>query len=153
MIRWELCVALCLVAPAWAGEADSLARAIRENSFDREECYRVRDLSLTIEDIKIYLTDGHVIFSRPVGGKRIAAVFVADVEGGDAEVILCERPILRYACAGSRETRDRPVQVCVQVCGRGHACPAKAGEVARVTPTRSPPDIRAARTRNFSDQL
>jgi hypothetical protein len=88
MVRWELVVALCLVAPVWAGEADSLARAIRENSFDREECYRVRDLTLAIEDIKIYLTDGHLIFSRPVGGKRIAAVFVADVEGGDAEVIL-----------------------------------------------------------------
>jgi hypothetical protein len=88
MIRWELAVALCLIAPVWAGEADSLARAIRENSFDREECYRVRDLTLAIEDIKIYLTDGHLIFSRPVGGRRIAAVFVADVEGGDAEVIL-----------------------------------------------------------------
>jgi hypothetical protein len=88
MVRWELAVALCLAAPVWAGEADSLARAIRENSFDREECYRVRDLSLTVEDIKIYLTDGHLIFSRPVGGQRIAAVFVADVEGGDAEVIL-----------------------------------------------------------------
>ena len=88
MVRWELGLALCLAAPVWAGEADSLARAIRENSFDREECYRVRDLTLAIEDIKIYLTDGHLIFSRPVGGKRIAAVFVADVEGGDAEVIL-----------------------------------------------------------------
>jgi len=80
--------ALCLAAPVWGGEAENLARAIRENSFDRQECYRVRDLSLAIEDFKIYLTDGHLIFSRPVGGKRIAAVFVADVEGGDAEVIL-----------------------------------------------------------------
>jgi hypothetical protein len=88
MVRWELGVALCLAVPVWAGEADSLARAIRENSFDRQECYRVRDLSLIIEDIKIYLTDGHLIFSRPVGGKRIAALFVADVQGGDAEVIL-----------------------------------------------------------------
>ncbi|MGB7760619.1 MAG: M1 family aminopeptidase [Bryobacteraceae bacterium] len=88
MVRWEFAIALCLAAPVWAGEADSLARAIRENSFDREECYRVRDLTLAVEDIKIYLTDGHLIFSRPVGGKRIAAVFVADVDGGDAEVIL-----------------------------------------------------------------
>jgi hypothetical protein len=88
MLRWELGLALCLAAPIWAGEADSLARAVRENTFDRDECYRVRDLTLTVEDIKIYLTDGHLIFSRPVGGKRIAAVFVADVEGGDAEVIL-----------------------------------------------------------------
>jgi len=81
-------VALFLAAPVWAGEADSLARAIRENSFDRQECYRVRDLTLAVEDIKIYLTDGHLIFSRPVAGRPIAAVFVADVEGGDAEVIL-----------------------------------------------------------------
>ncbi len=81
-------MALCLTAPVWGGEAESLARAIRENSFDPEECYRVRDLTLAVQDIKIYLTDGHLIFSRPVGGKRTAAVFVADVEGGDAEVIL-----------------------------------------------------------------
>jgi hypothetical protein len=71
-----------------AGPASDLARVIRENSFDREQCYRVRDLSLVKEDIKIYLTDGHLIFSKPVAGHPIAAVFVADVEGGDAEVIL-----------------------------------------------------------------
>jgi hypothetical protein len=88
MLRWKLGVVLCLAARAWAGEADSLARAIRENSFDHQECYRVRDLELAVEDIKIYLTDGHLIFSRPVAGRPIAAVFVADVEGGDAEVIL-----------------------------------------------------------------
>jgi len=88
MGRWELGLALCLAAPIWAGDAESLARAIRENSFDRQQCYRVRDLTLAVEDIKIYLTDGHLIFSRPVAGKPIAAVFVADVDGGDAEVIL-----------------------------------------------------------------
>ncbi len=65
-----------------------MARAIRENSFDREECYRVRDLNIVKQDIKIYLNDGHLIFSQPVHGRRIAAVFVADVEGGDAEVLL-----------------------------------------------------------------
>ena len=81
-------LALFLAAPVWAGEAENLARAIQENSFDPQECYRVRDLALVIEDIKIYLTDGHLIFGKPVAGKRIAAAFVADVEGGDAEVIL-----------------------------------------------------------------
>ena len=73
---------------AAAGPASDLARAIRENSFDRDECYRVRDLVLVKEDIKLYLNDGHLIFSKPVAGRRVAAVFVADVEGGDAEVIL-----------------------------------------------------------------
>src|SRR5205085_2205278 len=33
-------------------------------------------------------TDGHLMFSKPVAGKRIAAVFEADVEGGDAEALL-----------------------------------------------------------------
>ena len=77
-----------LAASLLAGTAADLARAIRENSFDRDECYRVRDLTLTKEDIRIYLTDGHLIFSKPVAGRRIAAVFTADVEGGDGEVIL-----------------------------------------------------------------
>ena len=82
-------IALILMAfPLAAGTAADLARAIRENSFDRDECYRVRDLTLVKEDIRIYLTEGHLIFSKPVAGRRIAAVFAADVEGGDGEVIL-----------------------------------------------------------------
>ncbi len=86
-MRW-LPGLLLLVHPLFAGPAADIARAIRENSFDRDECYRVRDLSLVKEDIRIYLTDGHLIFSQPVAGRRIAAVFTADVEGGDGEVLL-----------------------------------------------------------------
>src|SRR5438874_2823279 len=74
--------------PLSAGSAADMARAIRETGFDRDECYRVRDISLVREDIRIYLTAGHLIFSKPVGGRRIAALFSADVEGGDGEVIL-----------------------------------------------------------------
>src|SRR5215831_13445534 len=81
-------VLLVLCLHLSAGTAADIARAIRENSFDRDECYRVRDLKIVKEDIRIYLTDGHLIFSKPVAGRRIAAVFTADVEGGDGEVIL-----------------------------------------------------------------
>src|SRR3954452_10736346 len=91
MAHWSLAVVLALlfrVPVAAAGTAADIARAIRENSFDRDECYRVRDLTLTKEDIRLYFTDGHLIFSKPVAGRRIAAVFAADVEGGDGEVIL-----------------------------------------------------------------
>ncbi len=84
----RLLAILCLPLPLLAGTAADLARAVHENSFDRNECYRVRDLRLVKQDIKIYLSDGHLIFSKPVAGKRIAAVFTADVEGGDGEVIL-----------------------------------------------------------------
>ncbi len=82
--------ALALFVPLTltAGTAADLARALREDSFDRAECYRVRDLSLLKEDIRIYLTEGHLIFGKSVAGHRIAAVFTADGEGGDGEAIV-----------------------------------------------------------------
>ena len=83
-----LALLILMSVPLRAETAAGVLRAIRENSFDRDECYRVRDLSLVKEDIRIYFTDGHLIFSKPVAGRRIAAVFAGDVEGGDGEVIL-----------------------------------------------------------------
>jgi hypothetical protein len=87
-LAWALGAVVLLHEPLRAGPASDLARAIREDSFDPTECYRVRDLRLAKEDIRIYLTDGHLIFAKPVAGSRIAAVFTADTENGDAEVIL-----------------------------------------------------------------
>jgi hypothetical protein len=46
----------CLLPFPVFGKAADTARYA--NSFDRDECYRVRDLTLLKEDIKIYLTDG-----------------------------------------------------------------------------------------------
>jgi hypothetical protein len=87
-MRWIAALVLLAPLPLAAGKAGDIARAIRENSFDRAECYRVRDLTIVKEDLRIYLTDGHLIFSKPVAGRRIAAVFTADVDGGDAEIML-----------------------------------------------------------------
>lgn len=83
-----LFLAMLIQAALAAGTGADIARQIRESSFDPQECYRVRDLTLTKEDIRLYFTEGHLIFSKPVAGHRIAALFVADVEGGDGEVIL-----------------------------------------------------------------
>ena len=88
MVRSLVLLVLLLPFPALGGKAADMARAIRENSFDRDECYRVRDLTLIKEDIRVYLTDGYLIFSKPVEGQRMAAVFSTEVEGGDGEVIL-----------------------------------------------------------------
>jgi hypothetical protein len=55
---------------------------------DPAECYRVRDLSFVKDDIKLYLNDGYLIFSKPVLGQRLSALFITDVEGGDGEVIV-----------------------------------------------------------------
>jgi hypothetical protein len=87
-MRWVFALALLARLPLMAGSAADVARAIRENTFDRDECYRVRDLTLIKEDIRVYLTDGYLIFSKPVEGRPIAAVFLADTDGGDGEVML-----------------------------------------------------------------
>jgi hypothetical protein len=83
------CLPLALLCPPLAaGPAADLARAIRENTLDPQACYRVRDLTLFKEDIRIYLTDGYLIFSKPVAGRPIAALYTTDVENGSGEVIL-----------------------------------------------------------------
>lgn len=69
-----------------AGPADT-ARAIREISLDPMECWRVRDLMLAREDLRVYFNDGYLVFAHPVQGRRVAAVFTAEAEG-DAELLL-----------------------------------------------------------------
>jgi Peptidase family M1 domain len=77
-----------LRAAAPTGSATQLAQTVRETGLDPTECYRVRDLSLYKEDIKLYFNDGYLMFSKPVNGERLSAIFSADVESGDGEVIL-----------------------------------------------------------------
>jgi len=90
--RWLLAFLLtALVATAGLAAAaapSELVRAIRENTLDPTACYRVRDLSFAKEDVRVYLNEGYLIFTKPVEGRRTAALFSADVEGGDGEVIL-----------------------------------------------------------------
>jgi hypothetical protein len=87
-MRWLLVLAFAARGTLSAGTAADFVRSLQGNSFDPSECYRVRDITIIKEDLKIYLTDGHLIFSRPVAGRRIAAAFTADVDAGDGEVIL-----------------------------------------------------------------
>jgi hypothetical protein len=82
-------LALLFPAALTAGPGADLAKSIREAGFDRNQCYRVRDITFTKEDIRVYLTEGNLIFSKPVAGRPIAALFSsADVENGDGEIIL-----------------------------------------------------------------
>ncbi len=80
-------IGLASIANA-APPASELARQIRSAALDPAECYRIRDLSLAKEDLKLYFNEGYLIFSKPVNGERVSAVFSADVEGGDGEVLL-----------------------------------------------------------------
>lgn len=68
--------------------AADLGRAITGAGLDPAACYRVRDLVISEEDTRFYLTDGYLIFGKPVNGAPVAAFFTSDVDGGDAEVLL-----------------------------------------------------------------
>ncbi len=88
MVRFGLALLFAFPVLAAGPSAAELARSIREAGLDPTECYRVRDFRFQKEDIKIYFNDGYLIFSKPVAGDRRAAVFTAEVEGGDGEVLL-----------------------------------------------------------------
>jgi len=80
-----LLLSVCLHA---ATTLTDLSRQIREASLDPDECYRVRDISFSKDDARLYLTDGYLIFGKPIGGVRTSAVFTTEVEGGDAELLV-----------------------------------------------------------------
>jgi hypothetical protein len=86
--RFLWVLALSTYGFAAGPSAAELARSIRDAGLDPDQCYRVREVSFQKEDIRVYLTEGYLIFSKPVAGERRAAVFTAEVEGGDGEVLL-----------------------------------------------------------------
>ncbi|MGA3187483.1 MAG: M1 family aminopeptidase [Bryobacteraceae bacterium] len=90
MFRVLALILICSAAGVCAGlpSAAELARSVRDAALDPEECYRVRDLSFRKEDIRLYFTEGYLIFSKPAAGERVSAVFTTNLEGGDGEVIL-----------------------------------------------------------------
>ncbi len=88
--RFALIACSCLLGAATPPPKPAdIAAEIKRGELDSSECYRVRDIALVRGgDIKLYLNDGFLIFGKPVGGRRLSAVFVADTEGGDAEVLV-----------------------------------------------------------------
>jgi len=68
--------------------AADLGRGILAAGLDTAQCYRVRDLEISEEDARFFLTDGYIMFGKPVNGAPLTAVFSADTDGGDAEVLL-----------------------------------------------------------------
>ncbi len=81
---------LALLPALYAGESSpaALAERISAAGLNPGECYRVRDLFLGKEDIRIYFTEGFIIFGNEVDGRRRSAVFSGDIDGGDGEVIV-----------------------------------------------------------------
>lgn len=85
----RLLAGLLLPIVSYAATASAEAeRGVGEMELDRAECYRVHDVQINKDDIHLYFTDGYLIFAKPVEGARMAAVFTADVEAGDGEVLV-----------------------------------------------------------------
>ena len=74
--------------PAVALTGADLGDQIQNIALDPAECYRVIDLNFNKEDLKLYLASGYLIFAKPVRGTHLGAVFIANAEGGDADVLL-----------------------------------------------------------------
>ena len=70
------------------GVAAALLTELREAALDPDTCHRIRDLQFNEEDAKFYLTDGFLIFGKPVHGKRLFAVFASRESSDDAELLL-----------------------------------------------------------------
>ena len=79
-----LCAALGLSAADGAADL----RKIRSLELDPDRCYRVRDVYLEREDVKLYFTDGYLIFAKPVLGETIAALFLATSQTDVGEVLV-----------------------------------------------------------------
>jgi hypothetical protein len=75
-------------APAAPVTAAELGTLLAHNELDPDACYRVNDLKISREDVSVYLTAGYLILAKKVNGVRPAAVFSADVDAGDAEVVV-----------------------------------------------------------------
>ncbi len=55
---------------------------------DPAACYRVRDLFLERDDVKLYFTDGYLIFAEALEGREAAALFLADKPTDQGEILV-----------------------------------------------------------------
>jgi hypothetical protein len=85
--RLPLLLLLALHAHA-ATTAASLAHQLQQIDLDPDACYRVIELNFAKEDLKIYLNSGYIIFTKPVDGLRSGALFLANEDSGDAELLI-----------------------------------------------------------------
>ncbi len=83
-----LAVLLCFPALLAAGKGEDLLRSLRASELDPAECYRVREMNIARDEAQFYFSDGYLIFGKVAGSTRVMAVFSANVEGGDAELLM-----------------------------------------------------------------
>lgn len=65
-----------------------LSKQLQDAPLDPDACFRVRDFSWRRNEARFFFNDGVIIFRKPVQGVRTAAIFLAEEEIGDAELLL-----------------------------------------------------------------
>jgi hypothetical protein len=70
------------------GPAAAIGAQLHQLALDSDACYRVRDIPLDRPDVRFFFTDGWLIFARPIGRKRIAALYTARESTDDAELLV-----------------------------------------------------------------
>ncbi len=88
LIGQPIPVELASPAPVSLPSAAQMAAWLTDVTLDPQQTYRVRDLNLRKDDIRLYFNDGYLMFLTPVNGKRIGAIFTGLEESGDGEVLL-----------------------------------------------------------------
>ena len=91
-MKWILTL-VCIVCPVAlpaevSGKLEALSHALKQAQLDPEACFRVRDFTYRRNEVRIYLTEGVLMFRKPVNGMRTGAVFVASEELEDAEILM-----------------------------------------------------------------
>jgi hypothetical protein len=86
--------------------AATIGAEIHRLELDPDACYRVRDLSFERPDVRLFFTDGWLVFARPVAGHRIAALYRASESTDDAEIML--RPSSRSERASLAHSAGTP---------------------------------------------
>ena len=89
-MRWPTVLLAAAIAPILCAgpTAKEFATALAQTTFDTAQCFRVRDITVVREDLRVYLTDGYLLFAKPVQGRHLAAYYFAENEGGDGELLL-----------------------------------------------------------------
>jgi Peptidase family M1 domain len=81
-------ILLASVHSVFATTGADLSGELQHIALDADQCYRVLDLNFSKEDLKVYLASGYLIFTKPVRGTRLGAIFVTSAEAGDADLLL-----------------------------------------------------------------
>jgi hypothetical protein len=87
-VKWSIALLLALGPEAGFGQVADLSRQLREAPLEAETCYRVREFSYRRNEVRLFLTEGVIVFRKAVNGVRTGAVFLATEELEDGEILM-----------------------------------------------------------------